>query len=119
MRSFFAIFWTPILAVRLIDEDQLWHRLEAEWIETDIEIKDSKSNEVLAVLNGKYGSHSSKKQISGYLVPLPSLTRQNGLIGKGCEKFPAFKLLKWKAKAYRKRGLTSILFVRILATAFL
>jgi len=92
-------------SMRLIDEHQLWHNLEAEWIESVIRVTDTKSNQLLTVISGKFGTSSMKSKIEGYLVPIPSLTRQTGEIGTGCEDYPAFKLVKWKAKAYRKRGM--------------
>jgi hypothetical protein len=103
----FGLFISSVLsvsAIQLIDENRLWYNLEAEWIETVIKVSDAKTHEVKTILSGKYGTHSMKTAVSGYLVPLPSLKRTGSLIGNGCEDYPTFKFIQWKAKAYRKRG---------------
>lgn len=107
---FLSVVIVAVTSVRLIDEHPLWHNLEAEWIESLIRVSDSKSHDLLTVISGKFGVYSTKMAIGGYLVPLPSLRRQTDAIGTGCEDYPAFKLVKWKAKAYRKRGTSSFIF---------
>ena len=103
MKTFLTIF-TVSSAIRLIDENSLWHNLEADWIESKISVADGKSLTEKGFISGKFGTHSMKRPVTGFLVPIPSLSRQRASIGNGCEDFPAFKLLKWKAKSYRKRG---------------
>ena len=100
----FLAFFTVSTGIRLIDENALWHNLEADWIESRISVADGKSLSQKGFISGKFGTHSMKRPVSGFLVPIPSLSHQRNSIGNGCEDFPAFKLLRWKAKSYRKRG---------------